>query len=258
MAYVRLARHLPSSFQTALFGDRARHGPVAADDDQDWQLWRKIDLAFYDQNQRTSVGSLVNTSGYRIMKRVSLEGLTVLEIGPGNLDHISQWRGKPTKFIAIDINEGFLRRATDALERHHVPYEAVVTSAASGGQLDLESDSVDVVLSFYSLEHLHPLGSYTDEAHRVLKPGGRLVGAIPCEGGIGWGLGRYLTTRKWLLANGISDPGKIISWEHPNFADTILSDLSEKFVPHHVGFWPFVLPVIDLNLVATFVMMKSD
>jgi SAM-dependent methyltransferase len=253
MRAVRLAKYLPRPVRVALFGDRERHGPVADEADADWRHWREIDLAFYDANQRQSVGSLVNSSGYRIMAGLPLDGRTILEIGPGSLDHMAQWSGRPAKFICVDINEGFMARAVEKLEAAGIPTETHITRAVDGGLLPLADGSVDLILSFYSLEHLHPLQSHIAEFLRVLKPGGLLVGAIPCEGGLGWGLGRYLTTRRWLLANGIKDPGKIISWEHPNFADTILSGIETGFDWRVRRFWPLRIPVIDANLVASFI-----
>lgn len=253
MRAIRLAKYLPHAVCIALFGDREQHGPVADEYDADWRHWREIDLAFYDANQRQSVGSIVNNSGYRIMDGLPLEGLTVLEIGPGSLDHMAHWSGTPAKFIAVDINEGFMARAVEKLLAAGIPTETHITRAADGGLLPLSDGSVDLILSFYSLEHLHPLQNYIGEFLRVLKPGGLLVGAIPCEGGLGWGLGRYLTTRRWLLANGISDPGKIISWEHPNFADAILSAIEQGFDWRVRRFWPLRVPVIDANLVASFI-----
>lgn len=256
MGYICFGRYLPASLRNALFGDRQRHGLVAKPADTDWQRWREIDLDFYDQNQRESIGSVVNRAGHRVMQRVSLAGLTVLEIGPGSLDHIVNWRDKPDNFYAVDINRGFLDRATARLTSAGVCHKAIVTDVADKGVLPLPDASVDMVLSFYSLEHLYPLDDYLAEIERVLKPGGRLVGAIPCEGGIGWGLGRYVTTRRWLLANGISDPGKIISWEHPNFADTVLAAVEQRFVRRHIGFWPLVVPIVDVNLIASFIVEK--
>lgn len=219
--------------------------------------WRTLDLQFYDQNQRQSVGSVVNTAGYRIMKGVSLAGKTVLEIGPGNLDHMAFWSDTPAQFIAVDINEGFMARAVEKLTAANVPTRTIITSPEGMGRVPLEDGSVDLVLSFYSLEHLHPLGAYLDEILRVLKPGGQLVFAIPCEGGIGWGLGRYITTRRWLLANGIADPGKIIAWEHPNFADDIIAAVKSRFQTRSLRFWPLFVPVVDLNLVASVIAVKQ-
>lgn len=257
MTFLRLAKYLPRSIQTALFGDRLRHGPIPRPNDADWQLWRKLDLQFYDENQRDSAGAVVNAAGYQIMRKVPLAGARVLEIGPGSLDHIVHWAGKPTEFIAVDINEGFLKRAVERLEVHAIPYRTLVNNPNDGGRIPVDDSSVDLVLSFYSLEHLHPLDAYLQEIVRVLRPGGMLAGAIPCEGGIGWGLGRYLTTRRWLMRHGISDPGKIIAWEHPNFADRILSSVGDRMRFQELRFWPFRLKVVDLNLVASFIAVKA-
>lgn len=257
MRYPSIAECLPYAVKAALFGDRRRHGTAIQEEDADWQRWRALDLRFYDENQRESLGAIVNAAGHKIMKHVQLEGKIALEIGPGSLDHIAYWNGKPAMFYAVDINEGFLNRAIARLKQHGIPHQPVITHQSDNGRLPFEDSSVDLVLSFYSLEHLDPLGRYVEEICRVLKPGGQLVGAIPCEGGVGWGLGRYLTTRRWLKANGISDPGKIISWEHPNFASDILDVLQRDLTRSRIDLWPLRVPVIDFNLVARFVFTKN-
>jgi len=80
-----------------------------------------------------------------------------------------------------------------------------------------------------------------------------LIGAIPAEGGLAWGVGRLLTSRRWLKANTGIDPDKLICWEHPNFADHILQALDRHFIKKTNRFWPFRLPFIDLNLVVQFI-----
>ena len=125
--------------------------------------------------------------------------------------------------------------------------------------LPIDDGSMDVVVSFYSLEHLYPLHPYLEEIKRVLKPGGILIGAIPAEGGLGWGLGRLLTSRRWFKKNTTIDPDKIICWEHPNFADQIIHELDRIFIRKQVKYWPLsLLPFLDFNLIIRIVYKKAD
>lgn len=256
MAYYAIGKNLPKFIVSPLFGDREHYGYTPDIADPSWKVWRKLDQEFYDQNQRRSVGAFVNAAGHQIMRWIELRDLCVLEIGPGALDHIAYWRNEPTTFVAADIRPEFLVRAEQRLRGRRVQFHPVLVDAAKPASLPLPDASVDVVLSFYSLEHMYPLSDYLREIRRVLKPAGRLIGAIPCEGGLAWGLGRYFTTRRWLKAHGCAEPDKIISWEHPNFADDILNALDREFERQTLTLWPLAMQVIDLNLIARFIYRK--
>jgi len=71
---------------------------------------------------------------------------------------------------------------------------------------------------------------------------------IPCEGGLGYALGRrvtskrafehrYNTSYKWLIAS-----------EHVNQADEIIDELRKRFELDDVTYFPTRVPLIDLNL----------
>ena len=64
------------------------------------------------------------------------------------------------------------------------------------------------------------------------------MGAIPAEGGLGWGLGRFLTSRRWLKYHTSIDPDKIICWEHPNFAEQVLAQMDQVFPKQKRQYWP--------------------
>ena len=74
---------LPEAALAQLFGDRKRFGRVPQRDDPDWLEWERLMPAAYDATQRQSIGRFVNDAGYQIMREVNLDGLRVLEIGPG-------------------------------------------------------------------------------------------------------------------------------------------------------------------------------
>jgi SAM-dependent methyltransferase len=246
---------LPRALRAPLWGDRERWGLSVRPHDPCWQEWERTYLAFYAANQRRGIGTQVNDAGYRVMSEIDLTGRRVLEIGPGDIRHVAFWRGRPSEYLIADIQQGMLEHAARKLQMAGVPFHSMLVSR--GEPLPLEDAAADVVVSFYSLEHLYPLQPYLSEIGRVLRPGGTLIGAIPAEGGLAWGAGRLLTSRRWLRKHTTIDPDKIICWEHPNFADEILAVLDRNLGRDKVALWPLPwLPLLDVNLIVRFVYRK--
>ncbi len=256
MKPLAIGHRLPRFLAKPLFGDRRRVGPVPPPHDPDWREWQRLYGTFYDLSQKQGIGKRINDAGYRVLRRIDLEGKQVLEIGPGDLSHFRNWRGRPASFAIADVAPDFLRRSERRLREWGVPCTSHLVPRDASRPLPFPDAQFDVVLSFYSLEHLYPLSRHLEQPLRVLKRGGLFAGAIPAEGGLAWGLGRFLTTRRWLRKHSTLDPDKIICWEHRSFADQILSALDEKFLRRHVRYWPWRLPCIDLNLVIQFVYEK--
>ena len=253
--YLAIGHRLPFSISTVLFGDRKRFGPLPVLDDPSWKEWLARDLDFYLANQRSSVGLTVNRAGYAIVEKVDLEGKNVLEIGPGAIEHIRHWKGRPRYWVNYDIRPNLLEIAAKRIESTGVAHREVIADSGSK-TLPFESDLFDVVFTFYALEHIFPLDNHLQEIARVLRPGGSLAGAIPCEGGLFWGLGRFFTSRRWLRKHTTIDPNRLICWEHPNFADFVLNRLTALFDRQTVNFWPLKIRLIDVNLIASFLYRK--
>lgn len=256
MKYFTFGHRLPDLFAVPLFGDRQRFGLVVDEQDPCWEKWQSDCVPFYEATQRQSIGEKVTDAGYRVMEWVDLAGQKVLEIGPGEINHLPYWRNKPAKYVVADIRQEMLKKASTRLQAMDIEHECVLLDRKDQGELPFPDGAFDVILTFYSLEHLYPFQPYLDGMLRVLKPGGKIVGAIPAEGGLGWGLGRYLTSRRWLKNNTQINPDKIICWEHPTFADEILSRLDDSMRQHRIGFWPLGVPSIDFNLVVRFLYEK--
>lgn len=242
---------MPRFLRNPLWGDRERWGLTVDADDLHWREWQTTYARFYLANQREGVGTRINDAGYRVMADIDLTGKTVLEIGAGDIRHLRYWAGRPAKYLLADISPDMMKFAMERLETKGVPHETLMLQREQ--PLPLADGSVDVIVSFYSLEHLYPLAPCLDEMLRVLKPGGTLIGAIPAEGGLAWGMGRALTSRRWFKKNTTIDPDKIICWEHPNFADEILRALDARMDRQRVSFWPLPwLPLLDPNLIIHF------
>ena len=243
---------LPKALSNPLFGDREKYGKIADISDPDWICWEKNMQEIYLNTQKKGLGKFINDTGYKILKKVDLKGKHVVEIGPGSLPHIQYWNSNPAKLTFVDRRANFLDIARVKALSRDICVSTVLTSQDQA-RIKLPDNIADIVLSFYTLEHLHPIETYVSEIERILKPGGLLVGAIPAEGGLAWGLGRYLTSRRLIKSQYSLDPDKIICWEHPNFSDVLEKRLSTTFKTEALNFWPTKVPFPDINLIISFI-----
>ena len=258
LRYAAFGHRLPQPLAIPLFGDRRRYGQKPFPDDPCWRRWQEIYDEFNMGTQHSGAHRLVNYSGYRVMKRIDLSGRRVLELGAGNVGHMPWWRGRPAEYHVLDVNPGMLAEAEKSLSAAGVQHSAHLQPHGEVASLPFPDAAFDVVVSFYSLEHMHPLESYVTEVARILAPGGHLIGAVPTEGGLGWGLARFLTSRRWFKKNTDLDFDKLICWEHPNFAGEIARCLDSNLSREHVSLFPFpFLPLIDPNLILRFVYQKA-
>jgi SAM-dependent methyltransferase len=107
------------------------------------------------------------------------------------------------------------------------------------------------VISVYNLEHIEDLQGVLAEVARVLRPGGRFLVGLPCEGGLAWNLGRELTTRRLFMKKYGVDYDKVIAFEHVRDFRGVLAEIrrSGRFRVVEQAFLPFRLPSADLNLI---------
>jgi SAM-dependent methyltransferase len=249
--------YLPNSLNDFLFGKRRLYGQQPDLLDPDWQQWQKCYAdVYFDTQKAGATARLINNKGYEILADFDFEGVSVAEIGPGGGYHFPFIKGRMQRYTALDVNETFLTEIRDPAESICREFTAKKVNA-SEARLDLPNSSCDMFLAFYSLEHLHPLESWLKEIFRVLKPGGRLIGAIPTEGGVLWGMGRALTSRQIIMKKYGIDLGKIVCWEHPNFCDDITRALT-SFGEARVTNWPLRGVPADFNLLQKFVVSKRQ
>lgn len=246
---------LPRRLRTALWGDRKKFGLVPIENDPDWRSWKEMSGKFYKSTQRSGVGLLINDAGYRVLKNVRLEDSSVLEIGGGDIRHLRYWSEKPQEYCLVDVDESMLKMAASEIASLGCVCKAHLVTRFDE-RIPIPDDSVDVIVSFYSLEHVQELDRYVTDLYRVLRPGGYLVGAVPAEGGLVWGLGRLITSRSWLKRNSDINPDKIICWEHPNFGSEVIEALDKQFTRVKVRVWPFSWLPYDLNLLVKFRFKK--
>lgn len=254
-SYWSLGHRIPRYLSKSLFGDRRKFGLEKIIEDPDWVAWQDFYLEFYKVTQKQGIGKTVNDAGYQVLSMIDLNNKRIMEIGPGIIPHIPFWVGKPLHYSLVDNLQSLLDQTAKILDSAGVEYSC---DQINSHLLPFTDEEFDIVLSFYSLEHIYPMDKYLEEFKRVLKPGGLFVGAIPSEGGLAWGLGRFLTSRRFLKKNTSINPDKIICWEHPNFAEDILEKLDSIFTSISKKFYPLYIPLVDINLVISFVYRNGS
>ena len=122
-------------------------------------------------------------SPQRLLGPLVRVGMTILEVGPGmgffSLD-VARMVGPTGRLVALDVQERMLevlrRRARKAglLDRIDI-------RRAEPDTLRIEdlAGRVDLVLAVFVVHEMPESGSFFVEAHRALKPGGRLLFAEP-------------------------------------------------------------------------------
>lgn len=110
------------------------------------------------------------TGGWRA-KAVSGASGTVLELGFGSGLNLEHYGPDVTRVLAVEPSDLAWDRATERVERFGRPVERV---GLDGARVDLPGDSVDAVVSTWTMCTIPDLAGALDEARRVLAPGGRL------------------------------------------------------------------------------------
>ena len=248
---------LPYFIYRRFWGDRKKYGLIFDNEDSEWKIWtQKAYTDFYQNTQQKGMGNLICCMEHQVISRVDFSQKKVLEVGPGIIRHLEYIKNKPAVYVLCDIEHNLIEDAGRQLSNAGIKYKTVLKPERKIIKLPFHNNSIDIVISFNSLEHLYPLDGYLEEMKRILCPDGLLVGGIPCEGGLSWGIGRFLTTRRYVHQNYGINYDKIICWEHPNFADYILERLNFHFEREYLKLHPFSMLSMDFNLVASFIYRK--
>jgi len=253
-----VSNRLPYFLTKRLFGDRKKFGLNPDVNDSEWIIWMQKSVSdFYRNTQLKGIGNWVSRLAYPIIERIDFRGKKVLEIGPGIMRHLQFMKNKPLRYTICDVRREVLKMAQQQLLDAGIPCETISVAGEGGSKIPFPDKSFDIIISFNCLEHLHPLDDYLLETKRILVKGGQFVGGIPCEGGLAWGIGRFLTTRRYVHKNYGINYDKIICWEHPNFADLIIDRLDVYFERQYLKVHPFPRLPMDFNAIASFLFARG-
>lgn len=214
-----------------------------------WVAWQNAAPSLYERTYyaENSLVARVNNAGHRMAEAPfgpeSFFG-SVLEVGAGTGRHLQHVRHRFDRYVMTDLSADML-----ALARYRYrDCAGLQFETADATNLSYPDASFDRVISIYNLEHLPQPHHVLREWRRVLKPGGTLSIAIPLDGGVAWRLGRYLTTRRAFAREGL-DLDYIIAREHINPSYNLISLIRHYFVQRKEAWYPFGIPLVDINLV---------
>ena len=104
------------------------------------------------------LGNFVNNSGYKILKKINVTNKTILEIGPGSMHHLKYLQGTPKNYIIADVDKFFLQKSKTKLDEQNITNESIhIVDRNSPNIEGIKKNSIDVIVTFFSLEHLYNL-----------------------------------------------------------------------------------------------------
>ena len=211
--------------------------------DEDLAVWARsyedlLDWLYIGPTGRFQIG------GHRVIDHWAepYKNKVVLEIGCGHGHHLRYGGSDYKCYIGLDIRYKFLYTLRDRF-----PGTRVVSGDAYA--LPFRNQSIDCVLSVYCFEHLRQLRICVEEIRRVLKPEGELLMGLPAEGGALYGLGRRLTSKRYMERKYGIDYDAIVHWEHWNTFREVLVEIERRFFISSARYLPFYLPSVHLNVV---------
>ena len=167
-------------------------------------------------------------------------GYRTLELGAGTGTHLPF---EPAgEYVAIERSA-----QVAALIPERPGLEVLVADCED--RLPYDDASFDRVLAIHVLEHLYNLPATLAEVARVLKATGVFSVVIPCEGGLGYALGRQVTVRRGFEKRYGVPYEWIIRYDHCNTAREVMAELRSLFEVRRQRFFPFKIHAVDMNVV---------
>ncbi len=112
----------------------------------------------------------------KILEPYIKEGMRVLDIGcgPGFFSiELAQMVGKSGKVVALDLQEGMLRKLRDKIQGTELE-ERIIVHKCEQSSFCL-SEPVDFALAFYMVHEIPDQEHFLDNIKSVLKPNGRVL-----------------------------------------------------------------------------------
>jgi ubiquinone/menaquinone biosynthesis C-methylase UbiE len=212
------------------------------------QEWISDDFVKYWHEVLPKKYGIINKFNHSyVIENQPREFLSTLEIGCGDGEHISYEvlnHVQIQNYVATDIRQNMV----DAFKQNHKHIACVVGDIET--TLPYPEGSFDREIAIHVLEHLRNLPAAVKEMHRLInKNTGELAVVIPCEGSIAYGLARRISAQRIFQKRYRSSYKWFIEREHVSRPNEIIEELEKFFVVTKRDYFPFPLPVPQMNLV---------
>lgn len=219
---------------------RTRRKPA----ERDLIIWRSVQHELLDYLYKGLAGRF-QVAGHRLIDRWARRYANgvVLEIGCGHGHHLRYSENSYPLYIGLDIENKFLRTLRER-------FLGMIVVNGDAYALPFQDNSVDCVLSVYCFEHLRCLPECLAEIRRVLKLEGELLVSLPAEGGLLYGIGRWLTSKRYMERKYRIDYDTIVQWEHWNTCNETVNMIKTQFYINEIISLPFKwLSTSHLNII---------
>ncbi|MEW6682306.1 MAG: class I SAM-dependent methyltransferase [Nitrospirota bacterium] len=185
--------------------------------------------------------------GHKFVARNSRPGFVrTLEIGAGLGDQLAYEEldeKQMEQYVSVELRKSM----AGVLQRRWPKAKTIIADCQE--RLPYPDGHFDRILAIHVLEHLPNLPAFLAEADRLLdRPYGQLLVVIPCEGGLGYSLGRRVTSQRMFEKRYNRSYRPFIEAEHVNSAREVLHELRGTFSVEKISWYPVQLPSIHLNL----------
>lgn len=169
-------------------------------------------------------------------------GGKTLEIGSGFGNQIQYEDLSDQEYFAVDMRE----EMTEAVRERYPEVTAMTVDVQR--ELPFPDRHFDRVLAVQVLEHMPNLPPALDEIKRVMKPDGRFIVVIPCEGGRAYSLARSISSRRMFEKRYDTDFDWFVETEHCNVPWEIEHELGKRFRREGRTYFPLLVPSVNANL----------
>lgn len=180
--------------------------------------------------------------GYPAKNAVIPSGCRTLEIGPGIGEHMDYENMDTQEYYCVEMRQNML----DALQEKYPRAKTLLGDCQK--RLPFEDGFFHRIIAIHVLEHLPDLPSAIEECCRLLNEQGTLDVVIPCDPGWLYESVRKLTTERMFKKRYAMSYRWLVESEHINSPKEVIIILQKHFVITKIRYFPFLVPMKNLNL----------